>query len=240
MGNGCQPEIIQEKPFRRPMKHPHNETITSPQFKKPVFNISEYDDESNETTSSESSEHNEKPVMPHDTISTLIFHLIDDDVRDSNSHFKHICEHVHYMDNTELQSFWNEHGDILLPKIKSRPDSCIELRMHELPQTHKEKLSVKLGIMIFKYHQDEALILLSENINKIAILLKNTNMKQANFLLYETNKEKILRQAYECQKQHKTGFAYVLFKKAGQLNALQGVLDRGVKDYVKLLIVTSN
>ena len=136
----------------------------------------------------------------------------------------------------ELTLFWETHGNIILSKIKTNPEYCINLGMHLLPQQSKNLHVEKLGILIFNTHNDDAIVLLHNNMNKIITLMNRINKLQANFLANESvNNTKILEHAYKCLSIHKWGMAYVLFKKANDHKSAINVLESRAPKYMKIL-----
>jgi len=137
----------------------------------------------------------------------------------------------------ELVFFWEMHGNIILSKIKTKPEYCINLGMHLLPQQIKNLHIEKLGILIFNTHNDDAVVLLHNNMNKIITLLNKTNKFQASFLANEsTNNIKTLDHAYKCLSVHKWGMAYILFKKANDYKSATNVLELRAPKYIQILL----
>lgn len=189
------------------------------------------------STSSISSE-SEKILDKTLSLSELIYEL----EQESNSIMiikiiELIAVKINIMTLPECIYFWNNNSNVILSKIKHKPELCINLNMHILPPPMKIKCMERLGILIFDIHPNDAHVLLSNNIFILAKLIKVKNVKQSEYLASDNISNNILlKNAYTCLSNHKWGLSYILFKKANHIIGYTNVLKQHAPTYIKILI----
>lgn len=228
---------------RKPISNNYTIKTNENEFQQVYFvgETSQEETDENNFTEYSGNDKNEKKEIINTygiTINEIIANLTFEKDNDIMNNLLELLEQkIINITTEELILFWEMHGTIILSKIKTKPEYCINLGMHLLPHQSKNLHIEKLGILIFNTHNDDAVVLLHNNMNKIITLLNKTNKFQASFLANEsTNNIKTLDHAYKCLSVHKWGMAYILFKKANDYKSATNVLELRAPKYIQILL----